>query len=321
MNRKTQAWIVIPAFREEKRISSFIHDLVKTLKSVSDQNQFHILVVNDGSPDQTAASVQNLETTFTPDFTVQCISLLRNFGHQSALVCGLLHAAKSGADFAVTMDADGEHPPKVILEMIQHWKKGEPLVHTLRKKNENLSFFKRITSNAFYSIMSFGSIQIKTGMADFKIWDGELLREVSPFLTSCGSIRLFAAWLAPQGACVEFDQVVIEDRTSRFTLKKMMSLAFRGFFSYSDFPLRLSTAFGAISIAFGLIYLVFVIVSFIMEKNVPGWTSLTLLITFFGGIQVFCIGILGEYLIQRNFRSLLPTFVIRPNRNHHLNIK
>ena len=158
-------------------------------------------------------------------------------------------------------------------------------------------------------------------MADFKVWDGALLKQVHLHLNNCGSTRLFAAWLAPHGACVEFVQPSVEGRVSRFTFGKMTSFAFRSFFSYSDLPLRLSTLFGAISIALGFLYLLFAFFSFLNGKTAQGWTSLTFLVTFFGGIQVFCVGILGEYLIQRNFKSILPVFVTRPDRNQKLDIE
>jgi dolichol-phosphate mannosyltransferase len=321
MKKKPSAWIVIPAYHEEKRIRGFIAELTTALLPSCESTSFHILIVNDGSRDGTEGAVRSLVGTLPTGFTIECVSLLRNFGHQAALTCGLTRAAAGDADFAVTLDGDGEHPPAVIPQLIAHWRQGAPIVHTLRREHEGLGWFKRMSSRAFYLLMNAGAVNISAGMADFKLWDGDLLRQIAPHLPLCGSTRLFAAWLAPDAPRVEFDQIVIAGRVSRFTLRKMISLAFRGFFSYSDIPIRIGTLFGLISIALSLLYLLFVLYSFSQGKTVPGWTSLTLLITLFGGIQVFCIGILGEYLIQRNFRSLLPNFVIRSHRNDHLDVK
>lgn len=320
-DNKRLGWIVVPAYREEFRIETFLLDLMGTLKPLLNKYQFNITVVNDGSSDGTAEKVVRVSKQQPLGFLVECVSLLRNFGHQSAVICGLVRAARGGADFVITMDADGEHPPSTIPKMIELWENGEPIVHTIRLHSRELGFFKRFSSDLFYFFINIGAVKIKPGMADFKVWDGELLRQIHAHLPSCGSTRLFAAWLSPDGACVEFGQPHIPGRTSRFTLRKMISFAFRGFFSYSDLPLRLSTLIGALSILIGVIYFAFAVFSFFCGKTTQGWTSLTLLVTFFGGIQVFCIGILGEYLIQRNFRSLLPNFVIRPNRNNHLNVE
>jgi dolichol-phosphate mannosyltransferase len=147
-------------------------------------------------------------------------------------------------------------------------------------------------------------------MADFKLWDGELLRQVAPALPNCGSTRAFASWLAPRAPVVAYDQHIVEGRRSRFTSRKMWSLAIGAIVRYSDVPVRLSILVGVVALLVAATLTAFVLWAAFTGRTVPGWASTILTITIFGALQSMAIGILGEYIL-RNFRQSLPKFVVR----------
>ena len=310
--------IVVPAYNEAAGLPRFAGELASSLRPMLDGKlALTLFVVDDGSCDESPDVLQRLqrESSWPAGFEVRSLRLLRNFGHQGALLAGLIEASAT-ADFVVTMDADGEHPAEVIPKLIGEWRAGSPIVHTIRRSSTRLSRFKRSTSAAYYWLLSRASgLEIQSGMADFKLWDGNLLRDVCPFLPNCGSTRAFASWLAPRGPRIVYDQRVVEGRKSRFTLVKMIGLAFDGLVRYSDAPLRFSTAVGTAATAFGLVMFVFAISATVAGRTVPGWASTITTIAIFSGLQSFALGILGEYLLRNWFRQSLPRFVAwRPSR-------
>jgi dolichol-phosphate mannosyltransferase len=316
MNEVAQGWIVVPAYREELGIGKFLEDLNRVcLQFPSSSIEFTVLIVNDGSPDATKAVVDRAARDLArPGFKIKCVSLIRNFGHQAALISGLTAASEAGCHFALTMDADGEHPVTLIPELIKEWRLGAPIVHTVRA-SKDLKLFKKLSSNLFYSLMRSTGFKIRAGMADFKIWDGELLRQVADFLPRCGSVRLFASWLSPNSSMVHYEQKVVEGRESRFTFRKMLSFALMGFFNYQDFLIRGVTVVGSMTVLISFVVSVYTLISFQRGLTIPGWTSLSILIAFFGGVQMISIGILSEYFNYRVFRKNLPLYVNARDRD------
>ncbi|MEY4700274.1 MAG: hypothetical protein RL326_461 [Pseudomonadota bacterium] len=312
-----KAFIVMPAFNEGDGIHGFLSRLKQHVLTLSAEHfaNFHwtLLVVNDGSKDNTEECLKQASRELSDErVTVSYASLLRNFGHQPALLAGLRTAAARGADFVITLDADGEHPIGLIRELVEHWRSGAQIVHTSRIPDERLSVFKRQTSSLYYSLLrKFGHLDIGNGMADYKLWDGALLRQVKAYLNTCGSTRAFASWLVPQAPVVFYRQEVIDGRVSRFTFVKMASLAVNGLVRYSDFPIRLAFYIGLSALGVGLFYFVFAVVAHFLGKTIPGWTSIMAMVVFFGGVQCFLLGIYGEYFLRNLFRTTLPTFVLK----------
>jgi polyisoprenyl-phosphate glycosyltransferase len=316
--RILNGWVVIPAFNEEAGLSAFIIDLGRFLGQTAKvmQVRFTILVVNDGSRDRTASVLEEIVSiTLPPGISFRHISLIRNFGHQAALIAGLVEASPL-ADFVITMDADGEHPKALIPEMILAWQKGDSIVHTVRRPHRQLTLFKRLTSSAYYQTLRWLSgLEVQSGMADFKLWDGETIRQVKAFLPQCGSTRSFASWLAPHGRSLTYDQLLVQGRKSRFTLRKMLSLALNSIVRYSDLPLRVSLFVGVVALLFSAIWAGFVIWATLTNRTVTGWASTIMTILIFGGLQSFAIGILGEYVLRNWFRHSLPKYVVARSKN------
>jgi hypothetical protein len=175
---------------------------------------------------------------------------------------------------------------------------------------------KRVTSDGYYwALRRLSGLRISAGMADFKLWDGDLLRQVVDFLPRCGSTRAFAAWLCPEGPAIPFEQNVVAGRISRLTWRKMWRLALGGITRYSDLPLHLSTLTGVVALLFALAVAAQTVWAFLAGRTVPGYPSILIAVAVFGALNAFAIGILSEYLLRHLFREALPTFVLaRPVR-------
>ena len=315
--QRLRGYLVMPAYKEADGIVAFLREVSAFLRSLEAgagrDIDWNILVVNDGSPDQTEAMLAKAKAEIRfNNVSVDYINLLRNFGHQSALLAGLRTATARGADFAITLDADGEHPVELIPDLVRHWREGASIVHTSRMPDPRLSKFKGFSSRIYYALLNkLGNLEISSGMADYKLWDGALLRSIRPHLNSCGSTRAFASWLSPEAPVVPYRQNVVEGRESRFTLTKMVSLALSGLVRYSEFPIRLAFYVGVCALIIGTLMFIQAIAAFLMGTAMPGWTSIVATIIFFGGVQCFLLGVYGEYFLRNLFRSNLPTFVIK----------
>lgn len=317
MNTQTvRAFVVIPAYNEAPGISGFLENLSAYLQLLCQTRYpfaWTILVVNDGSSDSTESILEDgKRLTESSPVRIDYISLVRNFGHQAALLAGLQAVVREQADFAITMDADGEHPIELIASLVSHWMDGAPLVHTKREKDARLSRFKNLTSSLYYGMLrKLGQLDIQDGMADYKLWDGSLLRQVEPFFSTCGSTRAFASWLVSKAPVVSYQQNFVPNRVSRFTLSKMISMAVNGLVSYSEVPIRLAFYTGFLSIFVGALLVIQSIWAYFVEQAVPGWTTTVALIVLFGGAQCFLLGIYGEYFLRNVFRAKLPKFVVK----------
>ncbi len=313
----------MPAFNEAQGIKTFLTKMVSFLESHSRdslaQLEWTLLIVNDGSRDETALRLAEASKEFgTSTVHIEPLSLVRNFGHQAALLAGIRTAVSRRAAFVITMDADGEHPMDLIPELVAYWRKGALLVHTSRNPDPRISKFKGASSNLYYTLLRLlGRLEIRAGMADYKLWDGKLLQSVRAYLNTCGSTRAFASWLIPEAPVVSYNQDVIDGRRSRFTLRKMFSLALSSLVRFSDFPIRLAFYIGLSALILGSFLFVFAVTAYFMGKVIPGWTSIVALIVLFGGIQSMLLGIYGEYFLRNLFRANLPTFVIEPAELSH----
>lgn len=314
------AFLVMPAFNEAEGIQLYLARVQRYLQGLTDTKfpiiRWTVLVVNDGSCDQTKARLKEAANNLSQgSVTISYASLLRNFGHQAALLAGMRIAVSKSASVVITLDADGEHPMELIEDLIPHWLDGAKIVHTTRLPDERLSKMKGLSSRCYYSLMRrLGHLRMLDGMADYKLWDGALLRQVRAYLNTCGSTRAFASWLSPEAPVVPYRQDVIEGRQSRFTFRKMVSLALNSLIKYSEFPIRLAFYIGAFALLLGTLLFIFAVISYFLGLTKQGWASTVALIVFFGGVQCFLLGIYGEYFLRNLFRAQLPAFVVEPER-------
>ena len=296
--------IVTPAHNEEAGLSI----LVPVIVAVLGEERHEIIVVDDGSTDGTWNTILAFRRRFPQ---VVGVRLTRNFGHQAALLAGL--SASRGAA-VITLDADGQHPPNRIPELVAAWRKGASIVQGVRTETENESRLKRLTSRAFYRVLAvLGGPPLPSGAADFRLLArqavDEVLRSAGPLLF----LRGLVPWLGFPTVEVSFAAKRRLSGKTKYTWWRMLRFSVHGLLSFSLVPLRAAMLGGFVIAVFALLYLVFVIVAWLtMSAVVSGWASVMGLVALLGGIQLITIGVLGEY-VGRTFTASLnrPHFVVR----------
>lgn len=286
--------IVVPALDEAENIPLLYTEVKRTFESLSDRFQWELIIINDGSTDNTKEVVQSLVAN---DARILGIHFTKNFGQQAALIAGLEHAT---GDAVITMDADLEQPPCNIHKMIELWKTGVEVVHGVRRDHPNQSLFKRWSSKCFYKTFSFLSrIPLEPGMLDFRLLDRKVVDAVLSLPEADFFLRGIAAWIGFSQAKIPYDAALRKKGKTKYSLRRMLSFAIRGITSFSTFPLRLATYLGALMTVFSLGFGVKTIVHyFFWEHPNPGYASTILLISFLMGIQFLLIGLLGEYVAR-----------------------
>jgi polyisoprenyl-phosphate glycosyltransferase len=297
--------VVVPAFNEAENLSTLVDALSKQLKSF---HSSEILIVDDGSSDQSCQILQALTTRFS---TLRYIALSRNFGHQSALKAGLDHCR---GDLAISLDADMQHPPKLIPQMVERWLEGFDVVCTKRLDDEKTSYFKRLTALWFYGLINLLSeTYIEPGSADFRLLDRKVIDAIRGIKERPVFLRGVIPWLGFRTYWISYTPSRRLHGESKYSLRKMLSLAVAGITSSTTKPLRFSAYLGATIALLSVIYGAFAVMSKIFfSVPLTGWTSLAVLISILGALQLLMLGVIGEYigriLVETKAR---PNYVIR----------
>ena len=280
--------LVIPAFNEAGNIEKCVSEIDKHLS----QYNYQILFVDDGSKDDTLKELRKISSA---NSKVHYLSLSRNFGHQNALRAGLESA---DGDCVISLDADLQHPPELIPEMIKKWEEGYDVVQTIRKGNKKLPLFKRFTSGLFYKFLNgISEVKIESGAADFRLLDRRIVDIIKDIKDPMLFLRGLVPWLGFRQTSISFTVGERHSGESKYTFKKMFRLALDGIMSFSIKPLRTAIVFGFIMSSIAFVYGLYALGMFLFtDQVVSGWTSLVLSIVFMGGIQLLFLGIIGEYL-------------------------
>ena len=284
--------IVVPALNEEGNVHDLKNEIEVTLRHCD--HDWELIIVDDGSTDGTTDEITKLAAC---DHRVSGIFMARNFGHQNALLAGLEEAT---GDAVVTIDADLEQPPSVILQMIDLWEKGNQVIHGVRKDHPKAPFFKKMTSRLFYRVFSFLSrIPMEPGMLDFRLLDRQVVDAVLSMPEADFFLRGITAWIGYKQTRIPYQAGLRRSGKTKYSVGKMIGFATRGITSFSTFPLRLATYIGVVMTLFSLGYGAYVGVRhFLWEHPQPGYASTILLIAFLMGIQFLLIGVLGEYVAR-----------------------
>lgn len=292
MDRRTEnifLSIIVPAFNEEGNIEA----VAEQIKQQAEQfRKYEIIFINDGSTDATAEKLRMLHRS-NPN--IQFISFSRNFGHQSALLAGIHHAS---GDCIISMDADLQHPPAMIPQLVSKWQEGFDIVTTIRDDSQNTSWFKRSTSSVFYKLMNrLSNITLEEGAADFRLIDRSVAQVISNSTEYNLFLRGYIAWLGYKQCMVPYIPHQRQSGKTKYSFGKMMMLAINGITSFSVKPLRVAMILGTAISLLAFIYAIYAIYVY-LETNeaVPGWTSVLVSILFIGGLQLLILGIIGEYL-------------------------
>jgi glycosyltransferase involved in cell wall biosynthesis len=298
---RKQVTIVIPVCNEQENIV-LLHG---SLREVIDKlpYDFKFLFVDDGSTDGSLDTIKSLAET---DCRVFYLELSRNFGHQYALKAGLDTAE---GDCVISMDSDLQHPPELVPILLEKWQSGFDVVYTRRKDDKSLPWFKRKTSALFYFIMSLLSdLRLENGTADFRLMDRIVIDAFTDLNESELFIRGLVKWAGFKQIAIDYVAGERATGTSKYTMAKMFSFAFRGLTSFSVKPLRMIAYLGMILFVISTVLVPYALISYFLGVAVSGWTSIMISIIFFGSLQLLMIGIIGLYIsklvIQSKHRPL-----------------
>ena len=284
--------VVSPCFNEEEGIDAFYENLKRVLREECSQFSHRIVLVDDGSSD---ATLERLQLLAKKDPCVLPYSLTRNQGHQVALSAGLDVAE---GDAVVVMDADLQHPPEVIPEFVRCWKAGHDVVLAVRRQTEDASWFKRITSDGFYTVFNFLSeVKITPGAADFCLLSRRAHQSLRQMPERRRFVRGMVAWMGFKTTRIEYVAPPRFAGDSKYNIGRMLTLALDATFSFSTRPIRMASKFGAACVVVGLCYLAYMLGRYLLLGDlVPGWASLLGTVIVMGGAQLLSIGLIGEYL-------------------------
>lgn len=295
-NFKPTIGIVSPCYNEEEVLSETSNTLIKLLESLKDSNVISsnsfLAYVDDGSKDNTW---QIIKKEAKDKQSVKGLKLSQNVGHQNALLAGLL-SFKDDADALISIDADLQDDISVIKEMIQKYKEGIDTVYGVRIERKTDTFFKKHTAQLFYKLMLFMKVNIIYNHADFRLTSQRVLDELSNFKESNLFLRGIIPTIGFKQDNVYYSRLERTKGESKYPLKKMLAFAWNGITSFSNYPLKLVTSIGFLIFTVCLLLSVYALFSYIKGSIVPGWFSTVLPIYFLGGIQLLCLGIIGEYI-------------------------
>ena len=289
--------IVVPCYNEEEvlKIASealreVLDDLIRKGKIAKDS---FILFVNDGSKDRTWELIEEEHASYPVQ--VCGVKLAGNVGHQFALTAGLL-TAKDMSDVTISIDADLQDDVAVIEEMIDKFHEGCDIVYGVRRERKTDTFFKRTTAQAFYKLMALMGVKTVYNHADYRLMSGRAVEEFSKYKETNLFLRGMIPLIGYRTDSVYYDRKERVAGESKYPLKKMLALAFNGISSFSVKPISLILGAGMIIILISVLAAVYALVSYFTGHVVQGWTSLILSIWFLGGVQLFAIGLVGQYI-------------------------
>ena len=300
--------IVVPIYNEEKNIEYFCMEVFKVMNLLP--YTYEILFIDDGSKDLSREILIRLEKEYP---NVQAIFLARNYGHQIALTCGLEHA---DSDAVITMDGDMQHPPSLLPLLLSKWEEGFNVVQTIRDTTQGVSFFKILTSRFYYKLLNFISdVPVHAGGSDFRLMDKRTVLAFRQYHEHDKFIRGLVSAMGFNQTTINFVAPKRFAGHSKFSLKKMLNFALDGILAYSTMPLRMAFYFGLLCGLFSIILSLHVLYETFNNNVVPGWATITIAISFFGGLNLIFIGVVGEY-IARIFREIKnrPLYFIEKNK-------
>lgn len=284
--------IVAPVYNEVNVILEFHKQLCTVIDALP--HDFRVFYINDGSRDGTQAQ---LEALLQEDPRLTVIELSRNFGHQAALSAGL---AQTDADYVITLDSDGQHPPELIPEILAHAARGYDLVLTQRLDELHLPLFKRLTSSLFYNLINrIGSTRILPGGADYRLLSRQAVEALRGMPEYHRFLRGMVAWIGFPSVVLPFTPPERLGGRSKYSFSKMLRLSLDAIFSFSLVPLTIAISIGALFLFLALVEAVYVLSFWVRGDTAslaPGWSSLMFVLLVVGGSLMVTLGIIGIYI-------------------------
>lgn len=292
----TKLYIVIPCYNEEAVLPEtsllFLETLEGLIKKEKISEESRILYVDDGSKDGTWSLISEYAKE-NPH--ILGIRLSRNRGHQNALLAGLMEA-KDRAEITITIDCDGQDDVRAMEEMIDAYHDGCEIVYGVRNDRSKDSFFKRISAQWFYKLMSAMGAETVYNHADYRLLSAKVLAELAQFQETNLFLRGLIPLVGFKSTAVYYERYERVAGKTKYSLGRMMGLAFDGITSFSIQPLRMIMGAGCLVAFLSFLGVIWAFVTELMGKTVAGWASMTCIICFVGGVQLICLGVMGEYI-------------------------
>lgn len=288
-NSKKFISCVVPVYNEETLIAEFIAALDKTLKNLN--YPYEILLIDDGSQDKTFDIIQSCRQ----EFSIRYVRFSRNFGKENAISAGLDHAQ---GDAVILLDSDFQHPLELLGEFIAKWEEGYDMVYAVRQDRSDESWLKRTCAKAFYQFTSkINRVNIPANAGDFRLLDRKIVDALQKLPERNRFMKGLYSWVGYRQIAVPFEVQPRKSGTSQWSFYSLLDLAITGITSFTAFPLRM-IALGGIGVATcALLYATWIVIStLIFGIETPGWATIVTTISFFGGLQLFAIGVVGEYI-------------------------
>jgi len=305
---------VIPCYNEAANLRLLLPILAEQLRGCT--SEWEVILVNDGSRDDTSTVFD--EWTHQPGF--RAIEFSRNFGKEAALTAGLQAA---NGDVVVLMDSDMQHPPRFIPEMIKQWQSGSDVVYALRENRDDESLFKQVGTRAFYRLINAKSrFQVPPDAGDFRLMDRAVVEALMALPERNRFMKGLYAWVGFKSVAIPYEPAERAMGKTHYNALKLIAFSIDGLTAFTTWPLRVASIAGMVMALMAFIYGAVVIVDFLIYGNhVSGWTTIIVLLSFFVGIQLIGLGILGEY-IARIFEEVKnrPLYVVRRSLGRGLDV-
>lgn len=323
MQKLIKLSIVVPAYNEEEMLGISIPKLIQSLEDLIYNeyctNDSFIVIVDDGSSDTTWEIITSAVLKY-PN-RIRGISLACNVGHQAALLAGLDYVTEI-CDVSVSIDADLQDDLGAIQIMLDKFRNGSQIVLGVRNARDVDSWFKRVSASSFYKFMNIMGINIVFNHADFRLLSSTALNNLRQFTERNLFLRGLQPLLHKKIAIVEYRRFERQAGSTKYSLTKMLSLAWNGVTSFSIAPLRLISATGGVIFLISTILAIYAVSSVFFGKTVPGWASIVVPLYLLGGMLMLSIGIVGEYVgkifmeTKRRPRAMIDTIIGEPLINH-----
>ncbi len=282
--------LVVPVYNESEVLGTFYERATGTLGALADLD-YELIFVDDGSRDD---SYRQLTELAHRDPHVRVLKFSRNFGHQIAITAGIDHAQ---GDCVVVIDSDLQDPPEVIPQLIDAWRRGFDVVYGVRAERDGERAMKLLTASAFYRLLNrLTSLQIPADVGDFRLMSRRAVDELKQLREKDRFVRGLVSWIGFNQTGVAYHRDKRFAGETKYPYRKMIKFAFDGITSFSTVPLKLATWFGYGASVVAFLYLASVFVQWRLGITVEGWATIMVALLFLGGVQLICLGILGEYL-------------------------
>ncbi len=294
--RPNKLAIIIPCFNEEEVILYTIDELDILMDIMIDEGLIsaasQICFVDDGSKDKT---LDIIEKTCQNNTRFSLIKLSNNFGQQNAMIAGMFNV---NADIYVTIDADLQDDHMTITDMVQKYHDGCEIVYGVRNKRETDTFIKKITAILFYKLMNKIGVKLIYNHSEFRLLSRIAVEKLKTYREKNIFLRGIIPLIGLKSDCVYYDRLLRPAGKSKYSVLKLFSVAWTGITSFSTFPLRLITLTGLLTFLISIVIIIYSLFSFYTHKSIKGWTSIIMTASFFSGMIILSLGIIGEYIAK-----------------------